>query len=108
MEVENQIIRSIFDGGDFLQNNSALQFEIRVQKERVLHQIGENLKGKGEVFIQNPGLEAGVLAGCVGIQRPAEALQGKSDFFGGAPLRPLEDQVLQEVTCTHEALRLVG
>jgi len=102
VKVENQIVWGVLHGGDLFQDHLPLQLQVPVPEEGVQNQIRKNLQGQGKVLVQNPGLEAGVLPGSVRVQRASQALQSQGDLPSRALPCTLEDQVLQEVTGTHE------
>jgi len=108
VKVEDQIVGGILHGGDLFQDHLPLQLQVLVPEEGVQDQVRENFQSQGKVLVQDPGLEAGVLSGGVGVQGASQALQRQGDLPSRALPGTLEDHVLQEVAGAHELRRLMG
>ena len=108
VEVEYQVIRRILHRGDLLQDNLPFQGQISLPEEGMQNQVGQNLQREREVFVQHPGLEGGMLPGCVSIQGAAQAFQGQGDLLRRPVPGSLEHHVLQQVAGPHDLLGLVG
>ena len=107
VEVEDQVLRRVLHHGDLLQDHVPFQHQILLSQEGVPDQVRQHFHRQGEVEIQGPGLEGGVLPGRVGVQRAAHGLQRQGDLPCGAPVRPLEDHMLQHVAGPHDGGLLV-
>src|SRR5258708_6653412 len=64
---------------------------------RAEHEVGDHVKGDGQVLVQNFGVEADLLLGSEGVEHAADRIHFAGDGFGGAALRALENHVLHEV-----------
>jgi hypothetical protein len=62
MDLEDEIVRGVFDPVDFLQHYIPFGFQVALPEERTANQIGEDLDGQGKIGIENMGLVAGVVA----------------------------------------------
>jgi hypothetical protein len=60
VEIEDQVVRGILNGGDFLQHNLPFQLQVLISQEGIQNQIGKDVQGQRKMFVQNSGLEAGM------------------------------------------------
>ena len=77
-------------------------------KERTQHQVGEHVKGDGQVFVQHLGIEADHLFRGEGVEHPADRVHLPRNLLGGAPRGALEDHVLDEMRDAVQGRRLAA
>ena len=106
-QVVDQVVGRVLVHVDLFQDHLALGLEVRSADHRVLEHVGEVVDGHGEVAVPHPGVEARVLLGGERVDVAAHRVEGLGDVAGGSGLRPLEQQVLQEMGRAADRRRLV-
>ena len=105
-EVVDELLRCVLDHGDLLEDHFALGIEI--DKGRGEDHVGHDVQRLLEVLVQHAGVDDGVVAGGRRVQLAAEAVEDLRDLLRGVLLRPLEEQVLQEMCDTRVGIVLVA
>ncbi len=82
---------------DFFEDDLALFFHIFGIEFWAEDQIGDDVKGDGQVLVKNLGVEADLLLGSKRVEHSADGIHLAGNRFGGAALRALENHVLNEV-----------
>ena len=107
-EIEDLVIRRVFDRADLFEHDLSLEREIAVPQQRPAHHVGEDVERACEIGIQHARVVRGRIARGVGVERAAAGLERERDFLRRAALRALEDHVLEQVGDAHLRPRLVG
>src|SRR6266481_4130151 len=81
----------------FFEDHLAFLLHVFGIEFRAEHEVGDHVKGDGQVLVQNFGVEADLLLGSEGVEHAADGIHFAGDGFGGAALRALEDHVLHKV-----------
>ena len=84
VQVKDQVVRRVLDGGDLFKYDIPLRLQIRLPDQGAEGQVGQYIDGRGEMGVQAARLIAGVLARRVGVQMPAQDLQREGDLVLGA------------------------
>src|SRR5919106_1272014 len=106
-QVVDQVVRSVLVDVDLLQDHLLLGLEIALTDHRALQHVGQVLDGHRKVAIEYAGVEACVLLRGERVQFAADRVERLGDVAGAARLRPLEQEVLEEVTRAADRRRLV-
>ena len=96
-EIEDHVVGGVLGLVDFLHDHVLLAGQFVGVHDRMLQNVGDDIDGQGQVFLQDLGVIRGVFAGRVGVQVPADGLDLLGDFQGAAAFGPLEGHVLQQV-----------
>src|SRR6266436_1361057 len=81
----------------FFEDHLAFLLHVFGIEFRAEHEVGDHVKGDGQVLVKNLGVEANLFLGSEGVEHAADRIHFAGDGFGGAALRALEDHVLHEV-----------
>ena len=93
----HQVIRRVFHHLDFFLDDAAFVRDVRGLEERILHQVGEDAEGPGQVLIQNlDGIVGGFLGG-EGVQVAANGVRRARNLLRAAVLGSLKEHVLDKV-----------
>ena len=68
-----------------------------LRKQRVQHQVAQNVERQRQMFIQNLGVVTDEFLGGERVQIPSDGIHGARDFLGGARGAAFEQHVLDEV-----------
>src|SRR6202158_4038332 len=82
---------------DLFEDDLALLLHIFGVEFRAEHEVGDDVKGDGQVLVKNLGIEADLFLGSEGVEHAADGIHFAGDGFGGAALRALKNHVLHEV-----------
>ena len=82
---------------DLFKDDLALFFYVLGIEQRAENEVGDDIKGDGEMLVENLGVEADLFLGSESIEHAADGVHFAGDSFGGAALSTLEDHVLDEV-----------
>ena len=88
---------------DLFENHAAFAGDILGGERRMQNQIGENLKGDGNVFVEHLHVEADAFFGGEGVHVAADGIDLAGNLLRGAVLGPFEHHVLDEM---RDAIRL--
>jgi hypothetical protein len=91
----------------FFENDVAFLLQLAVVEHGGGDHVRDDVDGHRQIGIEHAGVVAGVFLRRRGIGFPADLVKSRRDVKRRAPLRSLEQQVLQEVRRTVLALRLV-
>jgi len=83
---------------DFFEDNLALLPDVFGVKQRPKNEVGENIEGDGEMFVEDLGVKTDLLLGSEGVQHAADGIHFAGDGLGGAALGTLENHVLDEMS----------
>jgi len=75
----------------FFEDNLAFLLHVFGIEFRAEHEVGDHVKGDGQVLVQNFCVEADLLLGSEGVEHAADGIHFRGDGFGGAALRALKD-----------------
>ena len=70
-------------------------------------ELGDDAGGLVEVLVEDPGLEGGMVARRVGVERPPQLLDGERDLLRPHRACALEHEVLEKVRDPHLVRALV-
>src|SRR6202051_5098345 len=82
---------------DFFQDDLLFLGDIFGIKIGTQDQIGDNVEGDGEMFVEDFGVEADLFLGGEGVKHAADGIHFTRDSFRGAALGAFENHVLDEV-----------
>ena len=91
----DQLLRRVLDHRDLFEDDLALGVE--VDELRREDQVGHHIERFLDVLVEHARVDDGVVACGRRVQLAAEAVEDLSDLLRRVLLRPLEEQVLQEV-----------
>ena len=94
-EVVDQLLRRVLDHRDLLEDDLALGVE--VDELRREDQVGHHVERFLDMLVQHACVDDGVVACGRRIELAAEAVEDLRDLLRRVLLRPLEEQMLQEV-----------
>ena len=82
---------------DLFEDHLTFGVEVRLADHAVLQHVREVIDGHLEVAVQHARVVARVLLAGERVDIAAHGVEVLRDLLGGAPLRALEEQVLQEM-----------
>ena len=85
---------------DFFEDDLALFFDVVGVELGAKDEVGDDVEGDGEMFVENFGVEADLFLGGEGIEHAADGVHFAGDVFGGAALGSFENHVLEEMSKT--------
>ena len=106
--VEDDIVRRVVGLAYFLKDDRPLTRQLPLVEQRMLQQIGDDIDGKRDIFLQNAGIIGGVFASGIGIHLTADRLDLLGDHLGRAAPGALEQHMLQQMRDTVFGLGLVA
>src|SRR6266849_5547724 len=92
-----QIFRIVQVHLDFFEDDLALLLHVFGVEFRAEHEVGDDVKGDGQVLVQNLGVKANLFLGSEGVEHAADGIHFAGNGFGGASLGALKNHVLHEV-----------
>src|SRR5229473_150414 len=81
----------------FFEDDLAFLLHIFGVKFRAEHQVGDDVKGDGQMLVKNFGVEADLFLGSKSVEHATNGIHFAGDRFGGTALRALENHVLHKV-----------
>src|SRR6266481_2536969 len=82
---------------DFFEDDLALLLDVIGIELGTENEIGDDVKGDREMFVENFGVEANLFFRSEGVEHAADGVHFASDGFGGAAFGALEDHVFDEM-----------
>jgi len=82
---------------DFFEDHLSFLLHIARIEPWAKNEIGDDVKGDGQVLVEHFGVEAGEFLSGERIEHAADGVHRTGNLFGGAALRALEDHVLEEM-----------
>ena len=79
MQLEDEIVGRIVHHADLLEHDFTLELEIFRTDRRPEHEVGDHVGRVVQVLVENPCLEARVLARGVRVERAAQLLERECD-----------------------------
>jgi hypothetical protein len=87
VQVEDEVVRRVFDRRDLLEHNFPLEVEIRTAKDRFQHQVTKHVERNIDVLgIEHACLKARVLPRRVCVQRPTQTLEDERQVLRTATM----------------------
>src|SRR4029077_6073429 len=83
---------------DFFEDNLALFSHVIGIELRAKNEIGDDVKGDGQMLVENFGVETDLLFRGERVEHAADGIHFAGDGFGGAALGAFEDHVLDEMS----------
>ena len=93
---------------ELVEDDASLHREILLAQTRVGDHVGQGLDRHVQVGVAHARPVGGVLARRLRVRFAADAVEGDRDVQGGALVRALKEEVLEEVGRTRCALSLVA
>jgi hypothetical protein len=83
---------------DFFEDDLALFLNVVGVKLGTKDEIGDDVKGDGEMLVEDLGVETDLLLGGKGVKHAADGIHFAGDVFGRTALGTLEDHMLEEMS----------
>ena len=96
-KVVGDLVRTVEDGGDLLENDVALALQLLADVGRVENDVGQDVERDPLIALEHTCKVSGVLQAGGGIELSADGLDLLRDGARAAPGRALEGHVLQEM-----------
>ncbi len=94
----DQIIGRVLHHLDFFEDNTSFLVD-RFGIEAGIHdEIGDEIDGKFQVFVQHLDTETGTLLGGKSVEVASDGIHGPGNFFRGTAPGPLEEHVLNKMS----------
>ena len=104
-DLVDEVIGIILVHLDLFEDHAALAGNVVCRECGVQHQVGENLKRDGNVFVEHLNVEADAFLGGEGVHIAADGIDLAGNLLGGAVLGAFENHVLDKMG---DAVRLRG
>src|SRR6266513_1139760 len=101
VELEDEIVGGVVHGTDLLENDFALEGEVRRAQDGPEDQVGEDVGRLWQMLVENLRLICGVLTRRVRIERASKRLEREGELLGAARGSALENHVLEHVRDAH-------
>ena len=96
-QLMNQVVGRVLDHLDFFEDHFLFTTDVDLAERRVHDDVGQHLDRQRQMLVEHLEVVAGVLLGREGVHLPPDGVDGLSDVFSRARVRPLEKHVLDEV-----------
>ena len=96
-DLVDQIVGRVLDHLDLFEDHLLLALDVFFGEERIADQIGEDVDGERQMFVEDLEVIAGVFLGRERIDLPADGIHLLRDFFGTPSRSALEEHVLDKV-----------
>jgi len=83
---------------DFFEDDLALFLNVVGIELGTKDEIGDDVKGDGEVLVEDLGVEADLFLGGEGVEHAADGVHFAGDIFGGTALGTLENHMLEKMS----------
>jgi hypothetical protein len=83
---------------DFFEDDLALFVDVAGVELGTKNEIGDDVKGDGEMLVEDLSVEADLFLGGEGIEHAADGIHFAGDVFGGTAFSTLENHVLEEMS----------
>src|SRR5467141_1967404 len=83
---------------DFFEDDLAFFLHIFGVEFRSEDEVGDDVKGDGQVLVKNLGIETDLFLGSESVEHAADGIHFAGDGFGGAAFRALKNHVLHKVS----------
>ena len=91
------VVRTVLDLRYLLDDHRALALDLLAREARLSEDVGEEVQCEGDVLAQHFCVVAGVLLAGECVQPATHGIDLLGDLGRGAPLRPLEEEMLEKV-----------
>jgi hypothetical protein len=107
VELEDQVIGSVGDAVDLLENHVSFRLQIALAEEGAANQISEDLDRQRQIGVEHVSLIAGVVPAGESIEPATPDLELQSELARAPSLSALEHHVLEEMGDAHLATPFV-
>ena len=106
-ELVDEVVRRVLHHLDLFDDNFLFALDVFRAERRVHHDVGEDVDGEREVFVEDFDVVARVFLGGEGVELAADRVDRLRDVFRRPRRRALEEHVLDEVRDAAALRRLV-
>ncbi len=107
-EVVDDVVGVVVVHRDLVEDHVALGLDVGLGDRRGGHHVAQHVDRGGEVLVEDPRVEDGVLLGGEGVELPAHRVERDRDLHRGPLGGALEEQVLEEVRAAVQGRGLVA
>ena len=107
-QVIDDVVRTVAGGRDLLQDHLALALQLVGRIARVLQDVGQDIERDADVVLERAGVVGGGIEAGGRVELATHLLDLLGDILCGAPSRPLEGHVLEQMRDAMLAVVLVA
>jgi hypothetical protein len=96
-QIMNVIVRGILYHLNLLKDDHSLLLHVFIIDERMEENVGKEIDGKRQIFVDHFGIKTGVFPSCKCIERSADGVNLFGDVESGSSLCPFEKKVFNEM-----------